>query len=502
MLDFDSLNNAIDLLTASLGPWWAVVPGILIGMVSAAIPGISISMAMAVVLPVTLFMDFVPAMLFLTAVFTGGGFGAGIPAIIMNIPGEAGAVATAFDGYPMAQRGQHNEALGVALAASTAGAAFGYIVLLFLIFPISTFVIKLGPSEFFVIVCWGLTLIAVLRGKHFFRGILSGLIGLLAGTIGMNAVGTLRGTMGIPHLLDGIPIIPAMVGLFAASALFDLVNKEYLIELEESRRVNVGKIFRGMRLGYTYPLVMLRGSIIGTLIGAIPGIGTSVSNLVSYAETKKRDANPASFGTGNPKGVVAAESANSSGEGGSLITLLSLGIPGGGATAVMLAAFSMHNITGGPQFIREHTDIVYAIILANFVQVILLLVLGLIFIRVLLLVVKVPVRFLIPSVLTLAVFGAYGQTGNLSGPVTVLVFGLIGWWATQNEYSIPAMVIGLLLGRMAEGELLRTYRISGGELGYLTERPLTLLLLALLVTSVIIMPLWRARRPKDAPKLP
>lgn len=205
---------------------------------------------------------------------------------------------------------------------------------------------------------------------------------------------------------------------------------------------------------------------------------------MSYVETKRGDKDPDSFGQGNPKGVVAAESANSTSEAGSMATLLALGIPGGGATAVMLAAFAMHNITGGPQFIREQTDIVYAIIMGNFVQVFLLIALGLIFIPILANVVKVPMNILIPSVLSMAVFGSFGLTGNISGPVTVLVFSIVGWIFSRMNYSVPAAVIGILLGRMAESNLLHTYQISGGEFGYLLERPITILILILLLLSL------------------
>jgi putative tricarboxylic transport membrane protein len=201
-------------------------------------------------------------------------------------------------------------------------------------------------------------------------------------------------------------------------------------------------------------------------------------------ETKRRDKNPESYGQGNPKGVVAAESANSTSEAGSMATLLALGIPGGGATAVMLAAFAMHNITGGPQFIREQTDIVYAIIIANFGQVLLLVALGLMFIPLLANVVKVPMTILIPSVLSMATFGSFGLTGNISGPVTVLVFSVVGWVFSRLNYSVPAAVIGILLGGMAESNLLHTYQISGGELSYVFERPITLLIIGLLMLSL------------------
>lgn len=484
MLDLSAILAGGELLLSSIGPWLYVVPGMVIGLVFGAIPGLQISMAMAIFLPATLYMNFLEAMIFLTAIFTGGSFGSGIPAILMNIPGTSSAIATAFDGYPMAKKGEHNKALGVALGASCFGAIFGYIILFMLIQPISSMVLKLGPSEMFFVILWGMTLIASLKGDYMLKGLLSGFVGLLVGTIGYSEAGVARGTMGNEYLLDGVPVIPAMMGMFAASELFKLANTNYLVADESARKVSITEILSGFKYSFTHPKVLIRGSLIGVFVGAVPGVGSSVSNLLSYVETKRGDKNPDSFGQGNPKGVIAAESANSTSEAGSMATLLALGIPGGGATAVMLAAFAMHNITGGPQFIREQTDIVYAIIMGNFVQVFLLIGLGLIFIPILANVVKVPMNILIPSVLSMAVFGSFGLTGNISGPVTVLAFSIVGWIFSRLNYSVPAAVIGILLGGMAESHLLHTYQISGGEFSYLLERPITMLILFLLLLSL------------------
>ncbi|MBL4831471.1 MAG: tripartite tricarboxylate transporter permease [Aliivibrio sp.] len=484
MIDTIAIAEGANMLFASIDPWIVVIPGIIIGLVFGAIPGLQISMAMAIFLPATLYMDFLEAMLFLTAIFTGGSFGSGIPAILMNIPGTSSAIATAFDGYPMARKGEHNKALGVALGASCFGVLFGYVILFILIQPISSMVLKLGPSEMFVVILWGMTLIASLSGEYIVKGLLSGFIGLLLGTIGFSEAGVARGTMGNEYLLDGVATIPAMMGMFAASELFKLVKTKYLVKDSSARKVSIREVISGMKYAFQYPVVMLRGSLIGVFVGAVPGVGSSVSNLLSYIETKRRDKDPDSFGKGNPKGVIAAESANSTSEAGSMATLLALGIPGGGATAVMLAAFAMHNITGGPQFIREETDIVYAIIIANFAQVILLLGLGLLFIPILANIVKMPTSFMVPSVLSMAVFGSFGLTGNISGPVTVLVFACVGWVFRRYNYSVPAAVIGILLGGMAEGSLMHTYQISGGEISYLFERPITLVILGLLLLSL------------------
>jgi len=484
VIDASSFVAALEMLFSDATVWLIVIPGILIGLIFGAIPGLQISMAMAIFLPMTLYMDFMQAMLFLTAIFTGGGFGGSIPAILMNIPGTSSSIATAFDGYPMSRSGQHNIALGIALGASCIGVIVGYSILLLLISPISEIVLRIGPAEMTVVILWGITLIGSLSSGSLLKGVISGLVGLLIGTIGYSEAGVTRGTFGSAYLLDGIPAIPAMIGMFAASELFRLVKTEYLVEDSAARKVSVRQILSGFRRAFSYPWIVLRGSLMGVFVGAVPGVGSSVANLLSYMVTKRNSPDPDSFGNGNPAGVVASEAANSTSEAGSMATLLALGIPGGGATAVMLAAFAMHNITGGPQFIREETDIVYAIIIANFGQAFLLIVLGLMFIPLLANIIKVPMNYLVPSVLAMATFGAFGLTGDLSGPVTVLVFSIIGWTLKRYDYSVPAAVIGILLGGIAEDSVIYSYQISGGQWSYLLERPMALAIIALLVVSL------------------
>jgi putative tricarboxylic transport membrane protein len=484
MIDLSGVSGAVALLSSSYTPWLVVFPGLLIGLIAGATPGFQVSMAMAIVLPFTYSLDFLSSILFLTAIFTGGGYGSSIPAILMNIPGSSSAVATAFDGYPMTKQGKYNHALGLALGASCIGAAISYIILFLLISPVSTAVLKLGPSELFVVTLWGISLIALLSSDNLLKGLFAGALGLLIGTVGMSATGAIRGTFGLAELLDGVPVIPAMIGLFAVSELFSILHQSYIVTDDGRQEVKRSDILRGFSDVLSFPKIVLRGSLIGSLIGAVPGIGSSVSNLVSYAETRRRDPDPSSFGKGNPKGVIAAEAANSSSEGGSMVTLLALGIPGGAGTAVMLAAFNVHNITGGPRFIMENTHIVYAIVLSNFAQVILLFVLGLMFIRLISLVVKIPIKFLVPTILVCCVFGSYGVTGDIIGPVIVLVFGVLGWLMRLNGFPVAATVIGILLGRMAEGELMRSFQISGGELEYFISRPITIVFLAALVLSL------------------
>ena len=496
MIDLTALAAAVHLLCSSWQPWLVVVPGILLGLIVHAVPGLTTSMALAICLPLIPYMDFLQALIFMTAMYAGALFGVAIPAILLNVPGSAAAVGTTFDGFPMAQAGRHNEALGLALAASCTGQAIAYLLLLCFAEPIAAFAIRLGPPEMLVVALWGMTLIARLRGRHLARGLLAGVFGLLLGTVGLSVRGAARGTFGFDLLLDGIPIVPAIVGLFAAAELFNLVGRDYIVDDLTRRRVDAGRILAGMRDTFRYPGTLLRGALLGSGIGILPG-GHAIANLLSYSKARRAAKDPEKFGKGDPRGIIAAESANASSEGGSMATLLALGIPTGGATAVMLVAFGMHNITGGPAFMRDHTDLVYAVILSSLAQVGILAVIGFGFIFVAGFVVKVPLRMLVPIVLALAVIGSFALAQNMAGPITLAVFAVIGWLMQRFDYPVAAVVVGLLLGRLTEGALLRTYQMSGGDIGYMLTRPIALVMLALFAISVAL-PFLRPARPQVA----
>ena len=495
MIDWQALQSAIHILAGSYTAWLLIIPGIALGMIGGAIPGVSSALILAIVLPATLWMSLLSALIFMTAIYTGAAFGVAIPAILMGVPGSPAAVATSFDGYPMTQRGEHNLALGLALAASTIGHMGAYVILFLGIGVISHAVLRLGPVEMLLLMLWGLTLIAVLRGRYMSRSLLSGFVGILIATIGLSPRDVIRGTFDVPELLDGVPVVSAMIGLFAASELFNLAGTSYLVQRSDLRHVNVREIARGMMEALRHPIVILRGLVIGATIGGLPGVGAAVCNLVSYAETRRGDKHPETFGKGNPKGVIAAEAGNASSEAGSMATLLALGIPGGASSAVMLAALSLHDVTGGPQFLEQSKDVVYAIILNNFVQGAVMLVLGLGLIGLMANIIRIPVRVLIPLILVLATFGSYSYSGNMVGPIAMVVFGFVGWLMQRHDYSVPACVVGLILGGKVEANLLQTYQISGGgQISYFLGRPIALILLALLLLSLFSRPLmqwWR-----------
>ena len=484
MLDIQAIFDSFSLLF-SLPAAWVVVPvGLVIGLTFGAIPGLSVPIAMAVFLPATLYMDFLESILFLTAIFTGGGFGGSIPAILINVPGTSAAIATCFDGYPMARQGRHNSALGIALGASTVGTAIGYLLLFVILEPLSHFVLKLGAPELFLIALTGILLIGLMTEGRFWRAALAGALGILLALIGMSSAGIERGTFGSIYLLDGIDRNAAIIGIFAASELFQLVKSDYIVQAREKRNVSIREIAAGFGSILRMPGTIFSGSALGAGLGIIPGIGSSIANLVSYSLSRQASKEPESFGQGNPKGVAAAESANSSSEGGSMVGLLALGIPSSAATAIMLSAFAMHNVTGGPRFISDQKDVVYAIIAGNLIQALLLAGIGIFFIRVTVYIVRVPLAYLLPPIVICTVLGSYALASSINGPLTLVVFSVLGILMKRYGYSVVATVIGLLLGLMMEGNLVRTWQLGGGSLRPIAERPISLIIIALLVTAV------------------
>ncbi len=486
MLDLTALVGALHIIGSSSQSWLWIVPGLLVGLVFSAIPGVTISMAMAIVLPLSMYMDFFPSVVFLTSVYTGGVFGGSVPAILMNIPGSPSSYATTFDGYQMTLKGQHNEALGYALFASTFCCMLGYLFLLFVIQPTAYIVIKIGPLEMFTVAIWGLMLLGTLGSESISRGLISGAFGILLGTVGMNTAGFIRGTGGLPYLLNGISPIPAMIGLLAAGQLLTLATKDFIVDEGASRSVSFRRIAAGCISTFKYPGVLLRGTVIGIVLGIVPGVGSAIANLISYSEAKRAAKDGDTFGTGNPKGVIAAEAAVASGEGGSMVTMLALGIPGHGAVAVLLAAFMMHNVVAGPGLIRQHKDMVYAIILNNVLQAVVLLGVGLAFIYIASNVVRLRTRYIVPVVLILATMGTYSIDGTISGPITLFVFAVIGVAMVRYRYSVPAAVVGMLLGRTLETNAIQSFQVSGGSLAYLLQRPGALGILAVMAISLTL----------------
>lgn len=485
MIDWQALGEGIQLFMEWQN-FLLILVGLTIGVVLAAIPGFTGSLGIAVMIPLTFGMDPLPSLVFLLSIYTGGLYGGSITAILLNTPGSPAAVATSLDGYPMTKKGLAGRALGVAVGASTIGGFLGILVLLVIIQPLANLALKFGPTEMFMIAVFGLTIIAALKGASFTKTFYAGLLGILIGTIGMTSSGAIRGTYGQAYLLDGIPIIPALIGLFALSELFFLVDKSYVTKQQIKHQRNSVEVLKGIKQTFKYPFNIIRSSAIGVFIGALPAAGSTIASLVSYNEARRASKKRESFGKGNEEGIVAAESANNASEGGALATMLVLGIPGSAAAAMLLGAIIMQGWTPGPRLFIDHSAVLYGVIFSELVQEVLLLFVGAAFAIIAGRIVRVPTHVLIPTIIVFALVGSFAVRNLMFDAVLVFLFGLLGWYLRRNEYPTIGVVLGLILGPIADKELLRSVQLYGDQTFFMFfQRPITLLLLIITIVGVI-----------------
>jgi len=467
--------------------------GVFFGILCGAIPGFSSSMAVAVLIPVTYPMDPMTAMVFLTSTYAGAIYGGSITAILLNAPGTPGAAATAFDGFEMTKKGKANEALGLALGSSCIGGTISYFLLLIAMYPIARFAVKFGSPEMFLLAILGLTIIGSLRAESFSKTLLAGLFGIFISTVGIAPTGGMRATFGIAWLMDGIPVIPSIIGFFAFSELFYMVNKEFVTEDRNTKR-NLKEIIKGTIKPFKYPKNLIRSSLIGTLIGAVPAAGATVASFVSYNQAKQSAKDPSSYGKGNPEGVIACESSNNASTGGSLATMFALGIPGSGTTAIMLGALMLHGLQPGPRLFITQMPLVYALIIALFLSQIVMYIMGIGFSYSLSGILKVSTKILVPLIGVLCVVGSFALRNSIFDVGLMFIFGIIGWIMKETGYPTIAVVLGIILGPIADSELIRASIRYRGDYFIFFKRPISIGLIIVTVLMVIIPYIIKMKR--------
>jgi putative tricarboxylic transport membrane protein len=493
MIDWaDFIRGATTLLSWDIP--LGMVLGLTLGTIFAAIPGLTSGLGLAILVPFTFKMPLMTALVFLTSAYTGGSFGGAISAILINTPGAPPAISTVLDGYPMTRKGMHNEALGIAIAASGIGGFIGMIFLLVVMRPLSKIALRFGPSEMFLVAVFALTIISSLHESSFAKGMLAGLFGMMLGTIGMSETGAIRGGFHSMYLLDGMPVIPVMVGLFAFSELLFLMQREFITESNEVIKRDLRRIIRGFRITLRYPFNILRSSLIGVTIGALPAAGAAVANIVSYNEAKRFSRHPHTFGKGDPEGVVAAEAANNSSEGGAMATMLALGIPGGQATAVLIGAFMLQGLIPGPRLFYTHMHVVYGLITAELIEEIALIGVGIVISYSLAGVVSISTRYLIPLIGMFCTVGCFVLRNAMFDVYLMFIFGLIGWIMRKHNYPVIAIVLGIILGPIADAELMHTYQRFAGDLTVFFTRPISLALVIMSILGIVFPYLIKRRR--------
>ncbi len=463
-----------------------IAAGTLFGIFVGVMPGLSSVMGLSIMLPFTLTLKGSGGILMMLGLFCGAIYGGSITAILINTPGTANSAATCLDGNPMAiKKGQPGRALGLSTMASTFGGLFSAVMLLWTAPLLSKFAMKFTPPEYFAMAVFGLSIVTSVSNKNLIKGLLSAVIGLLLATIGIDSIaGTTRFTFGTIYLTGGISFIPVLIGLFAFS--------QGLITTEE----NFGKLVKKVtpKIKRTIPTMedvktifptMLRSSVIGTVIGAIPGTGGDIASWVSYNEAKRWSKHPEEFGNGAPEGVAAPEAANNAISGGALIPLLTIGIPGDSGTAVMLGALMMQGIIPGPLLFTEQTDKVYLIIVGLFLANVFMGILGFAGIRLFSKIVAIPDVILTPMIFIFCFVGTFAMNHNINDIFLMIIAGVIGYFMLKMDFCVPPLILGLILGRTLESNLRRSLVLSDGSPLIFLQRPIALVLLIAAFISLI-----------------
>ena len=472
--------SVLDPLTLLL-----IVAGLVIGVFLGALPGIGSSMAIVLALPFTYFLDVVPAIALLVTIYVGSTYGGSITAILFNTPGTPESVATTFDGYPLAQKGQAGKALGLAISSSAFGGIFAVLVMLFLSPWLSQFALKMHSSEYFALAFLGMAVISSIGSKNTIKAIISGLMGIFISTIGVDPItATDRFTFNSIELMNGISYLPIMIGAFALSEVFTQIVGNQDGDNGASSKIKVGAY--KLRESLSYKWVALKSSIIGTVIGILPGTGGSIASFVSYGVAMRTSKNQEEFGKGSEEGLVAPESSNNAAAGGAMIPTLILGIPGSPTTAVILAALILHGLQPGPQLLTDQPILLYSVFFAMFIASVLTFVVGRFGIQVFELLLKLPYSIIATFIILLSLLGAFAVDNNIFNVWIMLIFGVVGYLMKIFDFSVPSLILGIVLGPLMEESFRRHLLLNNGNYMSFFHSPITVIILSVSLLAILL----------------
>lgn len=466
-----------------------VVVGVAVGIVFGAIPGLSATMAVALFLPVTYGLDSTTAMTMLMALYVGGVSGGLISAILLRIPGTPSSVATCFDGYPLAAKGQAAKALGVGIVFSFIGTIMSILALMFIAPVLARFAISFGFFEYFSIALFSLTMIATLSGNSVVKGVFSGALGFMFATVGIAPIDSAqRFTFGSVQLMSGFDMLTVMIGLFAVGEIIAAAKNAGGSDGETTITQPNMRDIKGF--GFTWAefasqkLNMIRSGLIGIGIGILPGIGGGTANILAYSVAKNQSRHPEKFGTGIIDGVVASETSNNAAVGGALIPLLTLGIPGDTVTAMLLGGLMIHGATPGPRLFIERPELVYGIFAALVVSAVAMLFMEFYGLRIFVKLLSIPKHILLPIIFCLCAVGAYGLNSRSFDIWSVIIFGILGFGFSIFSVPIAPFILGFILGPMTETNLRRGLMLSKNTLTPLFTSPICIVFLSVAVISL------------------
>jgi putative tricarboxylic transport membrane protein len=462
-------------------------------------------MGLALLVPFTFTMSPTSGLIMLAGIYVGAMYGDAIPAILINTPGTPAAIATTFDGFPLTQKGMAQHGLVAAAFASSFGSLVANIVLATAAPPLAEASLKFGPPEYFWLGIFGLTIIATLSQGSVVKGLLAGAVGLMLSSIGMAPIGgDVRLTFGFYEMQAGIELIVALIGFFCLpEILSSVIGRRQAKYTSFSVKPKFSVISEVIVDLIKKPVLMLRSSFIGTVVGFAPGAGGNIASMVSYNEAVRWDKNPEEYGKGTIKGVAASEAANSAMAPGSLIPLLTLGIPGSPPAAVILGALMLHGMRPGAELFSTYADVVYSFIMALLVAAFLVTLIGsfgsFVFARI----INIPSRYLAPVIVFMTVLGSYAIRNNILDVWIMFIFGIIGYLSNKLKFHPAPIVLGLILGPFVEEGLVQSYlagSAAGGVVSYMVFRPISMVLIILSLLSAL-WPIYAARKAKKKEQL-
>ena len=496
----DVLEGLLQGFAVALQPanlFWCFV-GCLLGTVVGIMPGLGPAATIAMLMPLTFGMQPTGGIIMLAGIYYGAKYGGSTTSILLNMPGESSSVASCIDGYQMARRGRAGAALGIAAISSFVAGTIGVVLLTLVAPPIASFALSFSSPEYFALMCLGLALVVLLSGTSLVKGLLSLLVGLWLTTMGTDLfTAQSRFTFGQSSLLGGIDFMVVAIGVFAIA--------EVLVSIEAGSAAKMLPVPRGLRnlLPSWEELKACRfafvnGSVTGFIIGVLPGAGSSIASFIAYGIEKAASKHPEKFGTGVPEGLAAPEGANNADTGGALVPLLTLGIPGGGTTAILLSVLILWGIRPGPLMMQEAPDVFWGLVASMYIGNVVLLLLNLPLVPLFAQILRIPTFILYPVILGISVVGAYSVSGRIFDVGLLAGFGLLGYAMAKLHYPTAPLILGFVLGDAMERAVRQSLMMSQGDLSILVARPLSAVMLACAVL-ILISPLlgvfrrWRLR---------
>ena len=484
----DTFTHIINGFSVAMQPinLWYTFLGVFMGTIIGVLPGIGPSAGIALLIPITYGMNPTSALIMMAGIYYGAKYGGSTTAILIRTPGEAASVMTSIDGYEMAKKGRAGAALAVSAIGSFIAGTIGVIGLTLFAVPLTSIALKFGPAEYFTLMLFAMTAVSTLTGNSPAKGVLATVFGLVIATIGIDLQsGQARYTMGIPEFQDGVGFVVVVVGLFAMAEVFRGLEDIFRGTAPPAMKIT-GKLWLTREEWRRSIGPIWRGGIIGFVIGVLPGAGCTIASIMSYTTEKRLSKHPEEFGHGAIEGVAGPESANNSDTAGALVPLLTLGVPGGGATAVLLGAFIMYGVQPGPLLFQTRPDLVWGLINSMYIGNIMLVILNLPLIGLFVRLLYIPQGILFPLIVAISAIGAYAINGSTVDLWLILGFGIVGYVFGKVDIPVAPLVLSLVLGGIMEQSFRQAMTISGGEVKIFYGSVITVTLLLMSVISVLL----------------